>query len=87
MSLISFIALALGMAATTADGAVRPNVALIAISRASRASARRDVQRVAVPAPSPFFERPARVRVDHRPLRRLVPPLRGAAAARAPGAC
>lgn len=87
MSLFSFIALTLGMAAATADGAVRPNVALIAIARSSRASARRAEQRVAVRTSLPFFVRPQRVRHDHRPLRRLLPPLRGTAAARAPGAC
>lgn len=84
MTLFSFIALALGMAAATADGAARPNVALFAVARASRASARRVEPRVVVRTSAPRV-RPARVLCDSRPLRRLLPPLRGTAAARAPG--
>ena len=86
MTLFSFIALALGMAVTTADATVRPNAALFAVAKASRASARRAGPRVVVRTATPAVK-PARVAQDPRPLRRLVPPLRGAAAARAPGAC
>jgi len=85
MTLFSFIALALGMAAATADRVPRQTVALIAVARASRAAARVD-ERTAVRTPSPAV-RHARVRPNHRALRPLVAPLRGAAAARAPGAC
>lgn len=85
MTLFSFIALAFGMAAAAADRVPRPNAALIAVARASRASARVDERR-GVRASFPAV-RHARVRCDHRPLRRLVSPSRGAAAARAPGAC
>lgn len=86
MTLVSFIALALGMAAATAERVSRPTVALVAVARASRASVRVD-ERTAVRTPRPAAVRHARAAHDHRPLRRLVPPLRGAAAARAPGAC
>jgi hypothetical protein len=84
MSLLSFIALALGMAAASADRAPRPGVTLIAVARASRASVRAE-QRPAIRASFPAV-RSARSRWSHRPLRRVAPPLRGAAAARAPGA-
>jgi hypothetical protein len=83
MTLFSFIALAFGMAAAAADRAPRPGVALIAVARASRASARVD-ERAAVRTSRPAA-RHARVRADHRPLRRIAAPTRGAAAARAPG--
>ena len=83
MTLFSFLALALGMAAATADRVPRQAVVLIAVAKASR-SARRVEQRVAVRRTFPVV-RPARVRWDNRPLRRLLPPLRGTAAARAPG--
>ena len=83
MSLLSFIALALGMAAASADGVPRAGTALVAVTRASRASVHID-ERPAVRAWFPSAPR-ARSRWDHRPLRRLAPPLRGAAAARAPG--
>ena len=85
MTLVSFIALALGMAAATAERVSRPTVALVAVVRASRASARAG-ERTAVRTPRPAVRR-ARPAHDQRPLRRLVAPLRGAAAARAPGAC
>ena len=84
MTLFSFIALAFGMAASAADRAPRPNVALIAVARASSRASARIEQRVGVRTPFPAV-RHARVRGDHRPLRRLVLPLRGAVAARAPG--
>ena len=87
MSLLSFIALAFGLTAATADGLPLQNVALIAVARASRASARRGVEQRAVTRTVFPAVRHARVRGDHRPLRRLLPPLRGTAAARAPGAC
>ena len=85
MTLFSFIALALGMAAATAERVSRPTAALVAVSRASRASARVE-QRAAVRTSFPAV-RQARAANGHRPLRRLASPLRGVAAARAPGAC
>jgi len=85
MTLLSFIALAFGMAAATADGVPRTGAALISVSRRARASARVE-QRAAVRTPAPAV-RIARVRWDRQPSRRAVRPLRGAAAARAPGAC
>jgi hypothetical protein len=85
MTLLSFIALALGMAAATADRIPRPNMARVAVTRASRASARVE-QRPTVRTPAPAV-RHARLRGDSRPQRRPVAPLRGAAAARAPGVC
>lgn len=84
MTLFSFIALALGITAATADRVPRANVALIAVTSASRAADRVEV-RSTVRTPS-RVARHARARWDHRPLRPIVPPLRGAAAARAPGA-
>lgn len=86
MTLFSFIALALGMAAATADRVPRTVAPLAAVARASRASARAEERRTAVRTVS-WPERSARVRCDARPLRRPVPPLRGGVAARAPGAC
>jgi hypothetical protein len=52
MTLFSFIALAFGMTAAVADRAPRPGIALIAVARASRASARVE-QRAGVRMPSP----------------------------------
>ena len=86
MTLLSFIALALGMAAATADGVPRHRVALIAVSRGSRSTARAQ-ERVAVRTFAAPPARHTRLRWDRRIARRLVRPLRGAAAARAPGAC
>lgn len=83
MTLFSFLALAFGMAAATADRVPRQAVVLIAVARASRAT-RRVEERVAVRTTFPAA-RHARVRWNRRPLRRLLPPLRGTAAARAPG--
>ena len=84
MTLFSFIALALGMVAATADRVPRTGVALIAVARGSRATAQRLEQRTAGRTPTPAA-RPARIRPDHRPLRPPVSPLRGSVAARAPG--
>jgi hypothetical protein len=84
MTLFSFIALALGMAAATAERVPRQTAVLIAVSRASRASARVE-QRTAVRTTFPAV-RFARAAHGHRPLRRLMSPLRGESAARAPGA-
>ena len=84
MTLLSFIALAFGMAAATADGVPRTGAALIAVARGSRASARVE-QRAAVRTPARV--RVARIRWDRQPSRRPVRPLRGTSAARAPGAC
>jgi len=85
MTFFSFIALALGMAAATADRAPRQAVALIAVARGSRRATVCVEARPAVRASFPPARHP-RVRAGHRPLRRLTAPLRGAAAPRAPGA-
>ncbi|HYR28835.1 MAG TPA: hypothetical protein VEU30_10240 [Thermoanaerobaculia bacterium] len=87
MTFFSFLALALGMAAATADRVPRQTVVLIAVARGSRrAAAVRVEERVAARVSFPPA-RHSRVRVAvHRPLRRLMAPLRGTAAPRAPGA-
>ncbi len=82
MTLLSFIALAFGMAAATADRVPRTGAALIAVARGSRAAARVE-ERAAVRTPTRV--RAARVRSDRQGFRRPVSPLRGSTAARAPG--
>ncbi len=88
MTLLSFIALAFGMAAATADGAPRTGATLIALRRADTlvCSVRRRADRSVCSTRVAPAIRTARVRWDRQPALRIVRPLRGAAAARAPGA-
>lgn len=83
MSLFSLLALTFGMVAAAAERVPRPAFALIAVS-GSRRSTRQLERRPAIRA-ARSAERPLRIAVNQRSLRRLVEPLRGAAAARAPG--
>jgi len=83
MSFFSLLALTLGMVAAAAERVPRPALALIAIS-GSRSSARR-MERRPASRTAPTAQRPLRVDFNRRPLCRLVTPLRGTAAARAPG--
>ena len=85
MTILSFIALALGMAAATADGVPLRGAALIAVTRRSRAAAR--VEERSPARATARVWRTARVRWDRQPARPAFEPLRGSAAARAPGAC
>jgi len=84
MSLFSLLALTFGMVAAAAERIPRPAFALIAVS-GSRSSARRIERR-----PAAVLNRRSRLvrtgRIASPPfVRRLIAPLRGAAAARAPG--
>ncbi|MDQ3279824.1 MAG: hypothetical protein M3Q69_00260 [Acidobacteriota bacterium] len=82
MTLFSLIALAFGMMASAADAAMpRPAFAAIAIHRGSRPSRRvvRAASRVIATTRSETRRRNAL-----RPLRRMLAPLTGAAAPRAP---
>jgi len=83
MSLFSLFALTIGMVAAAAERVPRPAFAMIAVS-GSRSSARQMEPRRAIRT-APAAERPLRVAFNPRPLRRLVAPLRGVSAARAPG--
>jgi hypothetical protein len=83
MSLFSLLALTFGMVAAAAERIPRPAFALIAVS-GSRSSARRIQRR-----PATVLNRRSRlsqtVRIASPPLARLIAPLRGVPAARAPG--
>ena len=91
MSLLSFIALALGMAAAGADR-VPTATALLAGDRPSCLSRFSGEMQEGLSATADEATRTAaaarhaRLSGERRPLRRLAEPLRGAAAPRAPGA-
>jgi len=89
MTLLSFIALAFGMAAATADRVPRTGAALIALRRADTlvCSVRRRADRSVCSTRAEHRVRVERVRWDRQPSRRPVRPLRGSTAARAPGIC
>ena len=83
MSLFSLLALTFGMVAAAAERVPRPAFALIAVS-GSRSSARRMERRPVMVEGR--RTRPSRTgRIACPPLVRLIAPLRGTAAARAPG--
>lgn len=83
MSLFSLLALTFGMVAAAVDRGPRPAFALIAVS-GRRASLRSVEQRPAVE--DDRRSRPPRAgRIVRSPVVRLLEPLRGASAARAPG--
>ncbi|HJQ38623.1 MAG TPA: hypothetical protein VKB93_15910 [Thermoanaerobaculia bacterium] len=83
MSLFSLLALTFGMVAAAAERIPRPAFALIAVS-GKRASVRRIEKRQVVEERRSRLSRTGRIA---RPplVRRLITPLRGTAAARAPG--
>jgi len=83
MSLFSLFALTFGIVAAAAERRPRPAFALIAVSGPRRAASQMQRRRVVVEDRRSRLSRTGRIACP--PLVRLIAPLRGTAAARAPG--